>query len=169
MQRWGITEKKPSAGQYRLLPTTNLMEQYPGKSHRDRSILASRAYRFLPHERHRLKCRSAVAAAHGQSLSDVNRFSTVGELTASIATRSTNRLRLFVQRNTETVSKLSQTLISTEVDQRTREDYCKERPTAPASHSRIAQSVSEEWYPSNRESLDLNEVRTGNRRILFLR
>ena len=88
MQRLGISESRPSAGQYGLLPRANRMGAVSrGKSQLTIAALLVQAglISVLLREHRRRQLAEVQSRQRMAELAHVNRFSTAGELTASIA------------------------------------------------------------------------------------
>ena len=104
MQRFGITESDLPPGSTVYFRPPTLWEQYPGQIALAIGALLVQAalISFLLHERRRRQLAEVHSKQRMAELAHVNRFSTVGELTASI-THEINQPLASIVFNTETV------------------------------------------------------------------
>ena len=104
MQRFGITESDLPPGSTVYFRPPTLWEQYPGQIALAIGALLVQAalISFLLHERRRRQLAEVHSQQRMAELAHVNRFSTVGELTASI-THEINQPLASIVFNTETV------------------------------------------------------------------
>ena len=158
MQRFGITEKDLPPGSTVYFRQPTLWQQYPGQIALAIGALLVQAalIAFLLHERRRRQFAEVQSRQRMEELAHVNRFSTAGELTASIAHEINQPLGAILS-NTETVQAI---LKSPNPDineaHEILEDIVKDDHRATEVIRRLRSLLKK--APFELRSLDLNEV-----------